>query len=264
MSLKQLDHCAPDNNSPAAHLMLNDVFTVANAPGNQRVETPPGDCTVSVNWVARCFATAGDDPESDVFELVLTWLQRHKLAKIWTDSVTVLPVNMMLEVSTMHYLFEAYCDAMIVSMNIAEPWPDTIFHPKIDLKRFMDASIPVMQYIMEHEDLFEKPYIAFLMQADSEFLRSCVVTVNAGMLNDVQSVGNVAGLACGFLNCDANEKCGDSRLPPQCLFFLMLAYTMIKTHQHAPKSSMKKMPIVLVDMKKLPHGFRPWMSLLIL
>ena len=99
--------------------------------------------------------------------------------------MTIVPVNIMLEVSTMHYLFVEYGAAKMV-WNPGEPWPDAIFHPKIDLTRFMDAAVPVMQYIMDHEDLFVKPYIAFLTQDDIEYSWSSVVTVNAEMLIDVQ------------------------------------------------------------------------------
>lgn len=44
--------------------------------------------------------------------------------------------------------------------------------------------------------------------------------------------GILHGLACGFLHCDPNEMCTDSVLP-------RVAFSIIKIHQHAPKSSMK-------------------------
>jgi hypothetical protein len=37
-----------------------------------------------------------------------------------------------------------------------------IFHYKIDQKRFMEASIPVVEYILKHKELLTKPLLSLL------------------------------------------------------------------------------------------------------
>ena len=48
-------------------------------------------------------------------------------------------------------------------------------------------------------------------------------------------------VSCGFLHCDPNKQEGaESVFPPQCAFFLIFAYAVLKVHQNAPRSNGKK------------------------
>jgi hypothetical protein len=114
--------------------------------------------------------------------------------------LTIIPINVMRNVSTMQMLFDGFCNAcnlirMTNNGDAETSFP--IFHPKIDYKRFMHASIPVLHYILQN--IFIKPYIGIMVQRDVDFSWSCFILVNAGKID------REGGTACGFLHFDPND-----------------------------------------------------------
>ncbi len=82
-----------------------------------------------------------------------------------------------------------------------------VFHPEIDYKRFMDVSIPVVNYIMENKELFKKPYIAIFAQHESDYSLSCFISVNAGLNGSSEEEQSSS---------KEEQESVDSRPPPTC------------------------------------------------
>ena len=174
--MNQIDHCTP-NDSP---LLSHDVFsTEVDAIDPDSPSLPGKSNPVRVRWLSRCMLMANHPwMDEEFFALVIAWLQRHWDARIWTECLTIVPVSVMPDLSTMQFLFHQYCNTKMLGLDDAY----SLFHPVIDNTRFMDASIPVMHFILESKDLFTKPYIAFLAEEDMARLWTCFTSKNAGQI----------------------------------------------------------------------------------
>ena len=96
---------------------------------------------------------------------------------------------------------------------------------EIHCERFMEACNPVMTYITDNEDLFQKPYIGILAQNDKDHCWSCFVAANAGG-GQIQSSGGYPD-ACGKVHYKPFPKDTEDQGRLQCSFFLTLAYLVL-------------------------------------
>jgi hypothetical protein len=215
LCLDDVEHCAPDIKlSGAAAVLKNKVFYGGKTLGN--VEA-------SVCWLSRCWSTAYQNFPVDVYEVIIAWVQRHQKAKIWREMLSIIPLDIMRNVSTMQVLFSLYCSALrMIETNNGHNVETSFstFHPQIDYKRFMEASIPVLRYVLQNKNLFINPYIAVMVEHDVDSSWSCFMSVNAGKIDKKR------GTECGFLHFDPTDN--DCAAPAQCSFFLTFAYLIIK------------------------------------
>ena len=248
LTLHELDNCAPDGGTYSSKLLLDNVFTekpnllqprvVDDDPGMQEGAQLRRDIPVSVCWTDRCFSVSGDHSfDGDFFDVIIAWLLRRPTAYIWTDCLTIIPINIMREVSKMQNLFDAYSQTKLLYAENTTG----IFHPTIDCHRFMEASIPVMRYILQNKNLFIKHHIA-LLSPSLDFSWTCVIAVNAGAVKTNVNATECLRETCGFLICDPNDSCQESEAfpPPQCSFFLMLAFMVLNGEKNPPNASKKK------------------------
>jgi GNAT superfamily N-acetyltransferase len=225
LSLRSLQRCAPDS-----HEVLNNrqVFgETSDLDMESLFSLPPGYPPVRVNWVSRCFSVALHPVDAECIDLVIAWLQRHTTATIWKDRVTIVPVSIMRDLAMMQYLYQQYFYAE------AQGWETSsgLFHPEFDDAKFMDASIPVMHFIIENKELFTKPYIAFLVEEECQHSWSCYISVNAGLFGRSEHQPLVEGPVCGYVHFEPRgvqttkvEILAGQAARRACSFFLMLAY----------------------------------------
>ena len=78
-----------------------------------------------------------------------------------------------------------------------------MYHPEIDNARFMEASTPVMRFILKSKKLFKKPYIALLLKGEDRTW-SCFITFSADQYG--QGEPKDGETACGYVYFDPCAK----------------------------------------------------------
>ena len=97
-----------------------------------------------------------------------------------------------------------------------------IYHSDIDSKRFMEASIPVVGYILQNKELFTKHFIAIAAQDYEDFSWTAFVSVHCGRIGN-----NEGDTKCGYFLFDPTGR--HSRDPPtRCQLFLKLAHWVLE------------------------------------
>jgi hypothetical protein len=161
-----------------------------------------------VRWTNRCFLQISHALDDDILDLTLGWLQRHATADIW-QKMMVFPLSMNTDSATMHYLYMQSCIAKICP---------TEFDPIIDNELFLRSAKPVMNFILQNKDLFQKKVITFFPR-DITNVATCFIAINAGDINARNST------KCGFVHfaplvVDGDEEAKQTSPPQFCIFFL--------------------------------------------
>jgi hypothetical protein len=97
-----------------------------------------------------------------------------------------------------------------------------IFDVRIDRKRFMEAAIPVVKYILQNKQLFTKHFIAFAAQDDEDCSWTAVIAMNCGEIDKKDK-----GKKRGYFMLDSSGRRKPEDPPSQCRFFLKLAHHWI-------------------------------------
>ena len=172
--------------------------------------------THSMNWIDRCLTLREFGLGVDFLGVLIAWLQRFQNAAIWQDSLTIVPIAIAYKISIMNSLFRKYNEAMMAPVD--DGASELIFHPTIDLNRFMDATAPVISWILKSQvSLFEKPYIIFLANDLIASHWSCFIGICAGAIGT--SSASTAYHACEH---DDEVDIEESTFS----FFLTLAYVV--------------------------------------
>ena len=263
LSLQELEHCAPNFRFDASLKLKNSVFyPTREAVGEQSF----GGTTVHMSWTTRCYSKRREGITYEFLHIVISWLQRYSNAKIWTNSMTIIPPDVMSEVATMQTLFANYVQAEEMSQevidhpNVPRLTPQEVelqnfnhvFHPEIDLNRFLAASCVVIHFIEANKDLFKKPYIAMVSQFFKDSCWSSFVAFNSGNISrrEEQDGGEeTRANACGYVTYTPfqdPEYYGDERRNLECHFFLKLAWIVCNPH-----------PMFLQKPATIPSGVDP-------
>jgi hypothetical protein len=194
-----------------------------------------------LTWIDRCLTRKGDALSPDFVDIALGWLQRYCKAEIWS-TLTIIPCKIMTEVSTMESLFTSFIEGRIVASSVRDLKTDTerrqfvnhIFHYEIDQKRFMEATILVVEFIIQHKDLLTKPFIVIPAQEDEDCSWTVFVAVNCGKTGN-----NDNDTKCGYFLFDPTGKRLRSDPPPICRFFLKLVH-FILSPENDPNAKARK------------------------
>ena len=254
MTIAEAEHCHPSYESKCSTL-ADRLWYPPHADDELGNETLTGT-TVALNWITRCFTPREEGfLDSQYLGIVLAWIQRHPKAKVWEDTVTIVPPVIMESVSKMLKLFQefeksrdaevaAYCAVNDSSTALAGASVDTshLFHPEFDERSFMVASIPVVKFILDNKHVLQKTrYIAMLAQDDTDYSWSCFISINAQRIgrkkeNKEESTINNE---CGYILFDSTLTATDSRKPIQQTFFLRLLYMIL----YEPLKPRKEEPV---------------------
>jgi hypothetical protein len=148
LSLLPMQHCGPDHHEVLDNEGIGDKVDLNMG---SLFSLPPGNPPVRVNWVSQCFSLALQSVDAEPFDLVIAWLQQYTAATIRKDRLTIVPVSVMRELAMMQYLYQQDFNAAEANSRAIS---SGLFHPEFDNARFMDASIPVMHFILENKELF--------------------------------------------------------------------------------------------------------------
>jgi hypothetical protein len=96
-----------------------------------------------------------------------------------------------------------------------------IYHSDIDSKRFMEASLPVVEYILQNKELFTKHFIVIAAQDYEDFSWTAFVSVHCGR------IGNKEDTKCGYFLFDPTGR-HPRDTPPRCQFFFKWAHWILE------------------------------------
>jgi hypothetical protein len=257
---EEIVHCKPDYNRYSAQFW-DDVAFHASAE-NASKNLPYNGATSRLTWIERCFTRYGESFTPNYVDIALGWLQRNPSAIVWSTT-TIIPNAIMTEVLNMQTLYKSYVEAMELKDKIRKkgvastpkelrPLIGHIFHFDIDPKRFMNASIPVVEYILRNKDLFTKPFIAMTaldINDDEEYFWSAFIAVNCARIKKNGKDKNGEEVKpCGFIMFHPNRKHEESFVKPPmtCLFFLKFAHFILNPKNDSSKDAVRR--------KKLPNS----------
>ena len=239
LSIHQLEHCIPNYHILAPLHLTDSIFY----PEDMILKKV---CAVGTNprlfWIDRCLTLRNDGFSGEFLAIIMAWLQRHSEAKIWTHLLTIIPITIMNDVSTMHSLFQQYNESQAEKKKQkklnkkkesgtedleSDESTNHMFHPEIDNKTFMEAAINVMSYILKNEAMFIKPYIAMLTQEEFSTAWACFISVNAVMIGSSEEEKVEKKKKCGYITFNPFAIDPDHPRPSHCSFFLKLAYLVL-------------------------------------
>ena len=133
----------------------------------------------------RCLTHKCDSLSPDFVDIALGWLQRYCNAEIWS-TMTIFPTKIMTVASTMDSSFTSFIEGWVVisqvpklkTKQVRREFVNHIFHYEIDQKRFMEASIPLVDDISQHKELLTKPFIFVIAQDYVDCSWTAFIAVN--------------------------------------------------------------------------------------
>ena len=228
MTYDEVVHCKPNYSQYTEEFWDAKAFHPSTHTQNKESYEGP---TARLTWIERCLGRKGDSLSSHLLGLALGWLQRYSKAEIWS-TMTIIPTAIMTDVFVMETVFASFIEGRIHIRKLPQAkrtkaenrdLSKHIFHFNIDTKRFMKASVPVVEYILQNKALFAKPFIAMAAQNYKDYSWSAFVAVNCDRNGNKERDPR-----CGYFLFDPTRT-RDPRDPPmQCKFFLKLAYMILK------------------------------------
>jgi hypothetical protein len=235
-------HCTLNYNEYSEKFWDGKAFHPSNSSDTQNQELYQGP-TARFTWIERCLRRKGDSLSPDLLGIALAWLQRYSKAEIWSK-MTIIPTAVMTEVFVMETVFTFFIEGRNYLSQLPPEMKKRskaekrdlakhIFHFDIDSKRFMEASIPVVEYILQNKALFAKPFIAMAAQNYKDYSWTAFMAVNcAGIEN------NEKDRMCGYFLFDPTGTRNPRHPPMRCKFFLKLAH-LILNDETVPLSKQK-------------------------
>lgn len=234
-------NCMPNYNVYATKFWNEEAFLPKDDHDKWEMYCGP---TARITWISRCLTNLDDGVPQDFLEMSLCWFQQHRNAKIWGD-VTIVPTNIMSEVSTMMMLYTAYIEARLSdesqayssTINSLKEDPKKqkkqrlshIFHHRIDVHRFMESSTPVIEYILQNKEILKKQYIIMASQDFNDGSWSVTIAMNSGNIGTSQ-----ASSICGYFVFDPFRRRPQNNASLQCLFFLKFARWILSDQKDLP------------------------------
>jgi hypothetical protein len=145
--------------------------------------------------------------------------------------------------STMDSSFTSFIEGWVVisqvpklkTKQVRREFVNHIFHYEIDQKRFMEASIPVVEYILQHKDLLTKPFIVIAAQDYVDCSWTAFIPVNCGKIGNIEK-----DTKRGYILLDPTGRRHPRDPPPHCRFFLKLVHLILSPDNDPSVSPVKK------------------------
>ena len=221
----EVAHCTPTYGEYSKRFWDEKAFYPSASNPNKEIYQGP---SARFTWKERCQRLKRVILSPNFLDIALRWLQRYCTAEIWS-AITIIPTAIMTAVFTMETSFISYIEARkyvstlpAVDRQRNKEVARHIYHSDIDAKRFMEASVSVVGYILQNKELFKKPFIAIAAQDYEDFSWTAFVSVHCAR------IGNNGGdTKCGYFHFDPTGR-NLRDPPPRCRFFLKLAHWVLE------------------------------------